>query len=104
MGRQVLKNTDNLLLQRRINFKKWDQSHCVDDMRGRDIYSVENLRKAPSGAFDGTTIFVYTDCETRLPLPMDQQKSSIYKMPGVALSHVQHASLYLEGYNRQQVL
>jgi hypothetical protein len=73
-------------------------------MRGRDIYCVENLRKIPGGALDGTKIFVYTDCENRLPLPMDQQRSSINKMPGIALSHVQHASLDLEDYNEEQVL
>lgn len=33
---------------------------------------------------DGTVIFVYTDCQTREPLPMDKQ-DPVYSAPGVAL-------------------
>ncbi|GJC78514.1 hypothetical protein ColLi_01352 [Colletotrichum liriopes] len=35
---------------------------------------------------DGTIIFVYTDCLTRLPLPMSKQ-DPVYRAPGVALNH-----------------
>ncbi|KXH64248.1 hypothetical protein CNYM01_10427 [Colletotrichum nymphaeae SA-01] len=35
---------------------------------------------------DGVIIFVYTDCRTRLPLPMEKQ-DPVYRAPGVALAH-----------------
>ncbi|KDN64164.1 hypothetical protein CSUB01_02757 [Colletotrichum sublineola] len=35
---------------------------------------------------DGTIIFVYTDCFTRRPLPMNKQ-DPVYQAPGVALHH-----------------
>lgn len=88
----------------RLNWRQYDQGRCLGDMVGRDNWCVEDLRKAPGGMLDGTTIFVYTDCESRLPLPMSQQRSTIYKMPGVALSHVEHAALGLENHSNQQIL
>ncbi|KAK1996282.1 hypothetical protein LX36DRAFT_692090 [Colletotrichum falcatum] len=54
---------------------------CVDQ-----LWTVRN-KKSPDLDFeitDGTVIFVYTDCFTRRPLPMNKQ-DPVYQAPGVAM-------------------
>ncbi|KAK1988860.1 hypothetical protein LZ30DRAFT_683583 [Colletotrichum cereale] len=46
----------------------------------------QRLNKADYEIPDGTIIFVYTDCLTRMPLPMSKQ-DPVYQAPGVALHH-----------------
>ena len=79
----------------------------MGDMHTIEDYCVDGLRQSPDGTVDGETIFVYTDCTTRLPLPMDQQ-TSIYGLPGVALDWDKHSSTQdfagYPSYSDQQVL
>jgi hypothetical protein len=79
----------------------------VSGMHTIENYCIDALRQYPDGTVDGETIFVYTDCMARLPLPMDQQ-TSIYRLPGVALDRGERSSAQdLGGYrsdSEQQVL
>ncbi|CAI0644814.1 unnamed protein product, partial [Colletotrichum noveboracense] len=50
---------------------------CIDELW---LINGESGKQVP----DGAIIFVYTDCRTREPLPMDKQ-DPIYSSPGVAL-------------------
>jgi hypothetical protein len=68
-----------------MSFQQPEADHCSGNMHNLDDYCVDDLRLNPDGTVDGTTIFVYTDCATRLPLPMNQQTSRVYRIPGVAL-------------------
>ncbi|KAF6810609.1 hypothetical protein CMUS01_13429 [Colletotrichum musicola] len=54
-----------------------------DDVKGKDVP-------------DGTLLFVYTDCQTREPLPMDKQ-DPVYTAPGVALDSKSVQSLLRTG-------
>lgn len=90
-----------------MSYQQTEAHRCVDDMHTVENYCVDALRRYPDGTVDGETILVYTDCMTRLPLPMDQQ-TIIYRLPGVALDQGEHPSAQdLGGYpsdSEQQVL
>ncbi|CAG7998852.1 unnamed protein product [Penicillium nalgiovense] len=90
-----------------MSYQQTEAHRCVGDMHTSINYCVDDLRRYPDGTVDGETIFVYTDCMTRFPLPMDQQ-TSIYRLPGVALDRGEHFSAQdLGGYysdSKQQVL
>ena len=47
-------------------------------------YCASQLRRNPDDTVDGETIFVRTNCDTRMPLPDDKQDPT-YQKPGVAL-------------------
>jgi hypothetical protein len=74
-----------------MSYQQAKAYQCVHDMQTIKNYCVDDLRRYSDGTIDGETIFVYTDCVTRLPLPMDQQ-SSIYRLPGVAMDRGDHSS------------
>ncbi|OQD60720.1 hypothetical protein PENPOL_c021G02246 [Penicillium polonicum] len=57
---------------------------CGSSLDTTGNYCAEQLRRNGDGTSDGSTVFVYVDCDTRLPLPMEKQTSSIYKRPGVS--------------------
>jgi hypothetical protein len=90
-----------------MSYQQTAAHRCVGNMHTIENYCVDALRQYPDGTVDGETIFVYTDCMTRLPLPMDQQ-TSIYGLPGVALDPGERSSTQdLGGYpsdSEQQVL
>ncbi|GKT45416.1 uncharacterized protein ColSpa_05597 [Colletotrichum spaethianum] len=50
------------------------------------LWTIKDSKNSKEEVPDGTIIFVYTDCLTRLPLPMSEQ-DPVYRAPGVALSH-----------------
>lgn len=50
------------------------------------IKNTGNARNPDEMIPDGTLLFVYTDCATRRPLPMELQ-DPVYRSPGVALDH-----------------
>lgn len=72
-------------------YQQTEADRCVDDIHTIENYCVDDLRQWPDGTVDGATIFVYTDCMTRLPLPMHYQ-TSIYRLPGVALDRGERSS------------
>ncbi|KAJ6190269.1 hypothetical protein N7519_000290 [Penicillium mononematosum] len=90
-----------------MSYQQTEAHRCMGDMHTSIDYCVDDLRRYPDGTVDGETIFVYTDCTTRLPLPMDQQ-TSIYRLPGVALDRGERSSAQvLDDYSsdsEQQVL
>ena len=47
-------------------------------------YCASEARKNSDGSVDGETIFVKTDCNTREPLPLDEQ-DPVYQNPGVPM-------------------
>ncbi|KAL0930562.1 uncharacterized protein CTRU02_214637 [Colletotrichum truncatum] len=61
-------------------------SYCTNE-----LWEIDNKqgKRVPDGVF----IFVYTDCKTRTPMPMEYQ-SDIYKKKGVALDHLTVRSLH----------
>ncbi|KAJ5528837.1 hypothetical protein N7527_002230 [Penicillium freii] len=74
-----------------MSYQQTEADRCVDTINTIENYCVDDLRRYPDGTVDGATIFVYTDCTTRLPLPMHQQ-TSIYRLPGVALDRGEYSS------------
>ncbi|KAK2779721.1 hypothetical protein CKAH01_03069 [Colletotrichum kahawae] len=69
----------------------WYDFYCdkgKDAAEHRGNICIDELWMISSGSGklipDGAIIFVYTDCQTRQPLPMDKQ-DPIYSSPGVAL-------------------
>jgi hypothetical protein len=73
-----------------MSYQQPESDDCVSDVQTIESYCVDDLRRYPDGTIDGVTIFVYTECMTRLPLPMAQQ-SSIYRLPGVALDRGEYS-------------
>lgn len=73
-----------------MSYQQPEADNCVGDMQTIENYCVDDLRRYPDGTVDGVTIFVYTDCITRLPLPMAEQTSRIFRLPGVALDRSEH--------------
>ncbi|GJD00325.1 hypothetical protein ColKHC_09150 [Colletotrichum higginsianum] len=72
--------------------KKWDVDLMEDPKNHRQcddqLWTIKAKNAngtAHAEITDGTILFVYTDCLTRLPLSMDKQ-DPVYRAPGVALS------------------
>ncbi|KAJ5159063.1 uncharacterized protein N7500_008714 [Penicillium coprophilum] len=92
-----------------LSHQKTRANRCMNYMHTIQNYCVDDLRRYSDSTVDGETIFVYTDCMTRRPLPMDQQ-SSTYSLPGVALDWDEHSSVSALGglsvitESRQEVL
>src|SRR5690606_29527433 len=65
----------------------WPQLYCSprrDRWETTGNYCATQLRRHPDGTVDGDTIFVKTDCDTRMPRPMEEQDEA-YRREGVAL-------------------
>ncbi|GKT93498.1 hypothetical protein Ct61P_11348 [Colletotrichum tofieldiae] len=62
----------------------WNFQYCDNQLW--TIKDHNNPKDVQTEIPDGTIIFVYTDCLTRLPLPMSKQ-DPVYRAPGVALNH-----------------
>ncbi|KAK1623074.1 hypothetical protein BDP81DRAFT_505890 [Colletotrichum phormii] len=62
------------------NFKSCDNQMWM--IEGEKMEGAYTGKMVP----DGVIIFVYTDCRTRIPMPMEKQ-DPVYRAPGVALAH-----------------
>ncbi|KAL4926736.1 uncharacterized protein BDV17DRAFT_268993 [Aspergillus undulatus] len=68
-----------------ISYYPGFQISCNHDKRTNiQNYCQKQLWRNQDGTVDGETIFVYTDCSNRMPLPMEEQ-DPVYQKPGVAL-------------------
>ncbi|KAJ5761345.1 hypothetical protein N7533_003384 [Penicillium manginii] len=67
-----------------MSSKRKTPTTCFGEAKNIGNYCAQQLQLNDNGSSDGSTIFVWVECDTRLPLPMDKQTSSIYKKPGVS--------------------
>lgn len=65
---------------------------CGGDVQSQENFCSSQPQKNPDGTADGDTIFVRTDCATRVPLDPSQQ-DPIYQNPSVPLDRGQLADI-----------